>query len=592
MHPSTTTLVLTHRAAPQELSSPSPSPQPPFRFEVGRPSDLPANQLRRDCDLEADLEIIDLEPSEREKAQGGTAVDDVATVTGREMHCPPNTSGHQILDPDWDLDIQAPSPRKPKITLSPLKTIFPHRFTRGHERTLSANPSINNGSPYSSHSSFFSSTTSLKMTMSTTSFSSLGRGENFLSRTLLPFRLHDRRSTSSPPCTSSPSESLEAWEVVNSPDSLEAGPGEKQKSATVSPDCSACRQKSVRITEEVKVDIITPQAQITGPPEQPIHPLSLRDRKVQMLLHPKKPARRPPAPPARVEPFIPHGPIETTVRTRRAITPPPAINTPASVNDCRQGSVPVDSLSTLQRALVTPLPLSPIEERHSPDDPDSITLPLEETVPVKTISSGPCRIPPLISSSTERDLMTLSMPLEPISAHVHSQAPFTSRPEPDSASTRQHYRGRPLPATPGSLRTAVDSLYASQWDEEVGGRGDYLFEGLLIDLNDTSPAAKASSEPSRPNWGGYTFPSSVPSSRSSTNFSESPTDNFSPLNATVSSSPTTQVTRSAVSGPLEVGNLDALVSLLDERPRNAREYKVSLPDPTRRVMGYEGSFRI
>jgi len=576
MYPSTTTLLLTHRAAPQDLSSSSPPPS--SRLEVGQPSDLPANQLHRDCDL--DLERIDLEPSEQGGARGGIAAENIATVTGSEMHRPQNTNGHQTLDSDWDLDIQAdlsPSPRNRKATLSPLKTLFPHRSTRGHERTLSANPSTKSGSPYS-HSSFFSSTTSLRMTMSTTSFSTLGRGENFLSRTLLPFRLLDRRSTSSPPCSFSPHESLDAWEVVDSSDSLKAGAGEKQKSATASPDCSTCRHKSVRITEEVRVDSITPEVQPTGPSEQPIHPLSLRDRKVQMLLHPKKPARRSPAPPpARVEPLIPQGPTETTVRTRRAITPPTAINTrePASVNDCRQGSVSVDSLSIFQRALVTPLPLSPIEEPHSQDDPDSIALPLEETVLVKTASSPPYLASPLISASTERDLMTLSIPLDPISAQAHAKAPLTSRPESDSTSTRQHYRGRPLPATPGSGRTPVDSLYASQRDEELGGRGDYFSEGLLIDLNDTCRTAEAALEPSQPNWGGGTFPSSVPSSRSSIGFSESPTDVFSSLNATALSSPAAKVARSAVSGPLEVSDLDALVPLLDERPRNAHGYEVS-----------------
>ncbi|KAG6830248.1 hypothetical protein H0H87_008775 [Tephrocybe sp. NHM501043] len=404
--------------------------------------------------------------------------------------------GRAILDSDTEDEAQyapRPSSSKPKNgTLSPLRTLFPYR-SMAVDQPFSASP---NPSPYASRSSLpFLSATSLKMSMSTTSISSI-KGEGFFSRKLLSFKWKERAK-----------ESLDAWEVVDS-DPIIAS--DNASSPTRSQSFTyGMPTHSVR--EEISPP--PPSASSTTSP----HPLSLRDRKappVPFVTRPRRPA--PPAPPKPAElASVPQGPILTSVRTRRSPPLPKKLphvaSSPLGHDSWRPSSLELDieSNSILQRAMVTPLPLSPVDGR-SENIPTTPVSPVSPTI----TSVSVCELAPISSTEPALDNVVLScddgaftrgmspelppMPGDypdddgsPSPVSVHAPSPPTS-PMPIS---RHHYPGRPLPQPPGTTRPLIDSVYIVYDDPPTSptSTSSHCPEGLLIDLDDSSSLELASS---------------------------------------------------------------------------------------------------
>ncbi|KAG5338752.1 hypothetical protein C0989_006274, partial [Termitomyces sp. Mn162] len=414
--------------------------------------------------------------------------------------------------------------------LSPLRTLFPYRGM-SVDPPLSASP---NSSPYSSRSSLsFLSATSLKMSMSTTSISSV-KGEGFFSRKFLTLKGKDRAK-----------ESLDAWEVV-----------EKQPDPSLTSDnlSSPTRSQSFTYGMSVSTHVAKEQAPPVSPPPNVTtsaiapHPLSLRDRKpppVPFVTRPKKKAPNPPSKPAPLVP-VPQGPILVSVRTRIPPSKKPAhlTSSPLVHDSWCPASLEVDaeSNSVLRRAIVTPLPVSPIES-GSPTTPvlpspmESISVsacapsstfptmldhqtPVWENNVVAQDMSFDLRLSPRPALPSLAESISVSIPVPgpsstpgcnhhilmregnsiaadtPDSFHMPGDYPdddesrspvLTDCPSAlrdSSPALRRHYPGRPLPQPPGTPRSLSDGT--DTHDEPRIQPASHCPEGLLIDLDDSS----------------------------------------------------------------------------------------------------------
>ncbi|KAG6899484.1 hypothetical protein C0993_009848, partial [Termitomyces sp. T159_Od127] len=295
--------------------------------------------------------------------------------------------------------------------LSSLRTLFPYRAMTV-DQPLSASP---NSSPYSSRSSLsFLSATSLKMSVSTTSISSV-QGESFFSRKFLSFKGKDHAK-----------EPLETWEVV-----------EKQPDSNVGPDNASSPTRSQSFTYgmptptqvvKAQAPLVSPTPPVTTSATAP-HPLSLRDRKpppVPFVTRPKKKVPQAPPKPAPLV-SVPQGPILVSVRTR---IPPPLPRKPLHLTSSPlvQDSwfptsleVDTESNAVLQQAIGTPLPVSPIEGGSPttsvlPSPADSMILPASApspTSPTVLDHQSPARTPedlalPALGSSQPSQLSEIT----------------------------------------------------------------------------------------------------------------------------------------------------------------------------------------
>ncbi|KAG6841275.1 hypothetical protein C0991_000253 [Blastosporella zonata] len=482
-----------------------------------KPTDIPALTMapksENDPDSDASsLEIIDMAslPLEEQLPSGSKLEENIKrdwiNRRGVEFPSPPESQVRgrsknrvkALLDSDTEDEVHdAPrqsSSRSKNGSLSPLRTLFPYR-SMTVDQPFSASP---NPSPYSSRSSLpFLSATSLKMSMSTTSISSV-KGEGFFSRRLMSFKGKERAR-----------ESLDAWEVVDS-----------DPSPTLENTSSPVRSQSftygmpVPQTHAVKEPIQpapAPTTTVTTP-----HPLSLRDRKpppVPFVTRPRRPA--PPPPPKLAESLpVPRGPMLTSVRTRKPPPPPkksPRLaSSPLGHDSWRPSSLDVDveSNAMLQRAIATPLPLSPIDvlsENVSPTCP--ILLSPAENIsvckPTPISPTAPAPNAPMVTwesdglaRGTSPDLPSMpgDYPEDDESSSPISIRPPSPLPGP-LPTPRRHYPGRPLPQPPGTTRPLVDSIYAAHDDPLLSPTftGSQCPEGLLIDLDDSSTVEAASS---------------------------------------------------------------------------------------------------
>ncbi|KAK7054395.1 hypothetical protein VNI00_003589 [Paramarasmius palmivorus] len=422
------------------------------------------------------------------------------------------------LDPD-DCPLTPTTPtgsnqsRRRQLSLSPL-SLFTHKSSSAPQRALSAHP-------YSHRNpSFF--------TRSTTSLATLAFG----------------RSPSSPTSSTSDSkgdrlkgkekstEPLDSWEMVER--SISRPP------STIAPSRPGSPSPGLES------------------PCPPVHhnqhrpkPVALIDKKTPFPVMKKEAKPRRGSAPAV---SVPHpnmappltttnsGPVITTVRTRRPEPlPPQAISGPSL-----DIITPESSASMLQKAIETPLPLTPIEKAHA-DLPSrehtsfvpqlttatgldgSVSLAnacADDTVIGQSRSPSPesctCRhaaspnIPSQdisgshIASSASRPIMPLintsrtisSVPFTPstasssmtLSTYSPSHTPTQSHfdPHPD----RHHYSGRPLPRPPPaigapSIRTMVDSTYAPSniqspaCSPSPSTSSTFCPEGLLIDFGES-----------------------------------------------------------------------------------------------------------
>ncbi|KAG6887978.1 hypothetical protein C0995_011261 [Termitomyces sp. Mi166 len=537
--------------APTGLSSTLPMTSP-----VQTLMSPPSSTLSSGNDFDSDtssLEIIDMDslPVEGQLPSGLKLEENIRrdwlNRRGVEFPSPPESQvrgrsknrSRAILDSDSEdgteetLYALRQTSQKNK-NLSPLRTLFPYRAMTV-EQPLSASP---NSSPYSSRSSLpFLSATSLKMPGSTTSISSV-KGEGFFSRRFLSFKGKERAK-----------ESLDVWEIV-------------EKQPDLHSDNISSPTRSQSFTSGMPVHPVV-KGQAPPTPPTPIvttsatapHPLSLRDRKpppVPFVTRPKK--KTPPPPPKPISLVsVPQGPILVSVRTR--IPPPPprkSVHLASSplVHDswCPSNlDSDTESNSILQRAIITPLPVSPIEG-GSPTTP--VLSSPTESISVSACASSPTS-PTVLDHQTpkwENDITAQDRPsdlclsatrvlpspaedkstaraLTPTSPTEHDHQISTRESntivrdtpsdrrgtpgdhpdddEPQSPvsvhapspvgdplpATRHHYAGRPLPQPPDVTRSSLDSAHGTTThDEPRVQQSSQCPEGLLIDLDDSSVA--------------------------------------------------------------------------------------------------------
>ncbi|KAG6907372.1 hypothetical protein DXG01_009193 [Tephrocybe rancida] len=497
-------------------TSPEPSStMPPLPVVVSSGNDA-------DSDTSS-LEIIDMDslPAAEQLPSGVKLEENIKrdwiARRGVEFPSPPESQARgrskshprAILDPDTEEgpeevhhEPRQSSPKKKNASLSPLRTLFPYR-AMAVDQPFSASP---NPSPYSSRSSLpFLSATSLKMSMSTTSISSI-KGEGFFSRKFLSFKGKDRTK-----------ESLDAWEVVDP----HSDPSFTLDNAS-SPTRSQSFTYGMPVVQTLSVKEQAKPAPAPTPTSTTPHPLSLRDRKAPPVPAVPRPRRQAPPPPPKPAELasVPQGPILTSVRTRKPPPPPKKppqlISSPLGRDTWRPSSLDVDasSNSILQRAMVTPLPLSPVDGQHEniPPTPSSPVLPS----PVESISVSVCEptptslatvVPPIsawegntVVRGTSPDFLPMPGDYPDDDGSRDPTSMLTPSPRAViSPSPRRHYPGRPLPQPPGTTRPLVESIYALPSEPCVSSSftSSHCPEGLLIDLDD-SPTSVAPANSSLP----------------------------------------------------------------------------------------------
>ncbi|KAF8155933.1 hypothetical protein B0H34DRAFT_799020 [Crassisporium funariophilum] len=546
--------------------------------------------------------------------------------------------GLLIIDPDITtsedyapISPLATSPKRRFLSLSPLKTIFHPRSVVHQDRAMSAHPSPS-CSPYSgSRSVFFRSST----TLATASFLGLplmsssiyGTGEN-RSRKFFGHKGKEPVHVPAEP------EKLDAWEVLDeesysetdkepkahphslmsavasmsqeSVSNLGTSPSRSQSFTfgSQATDLSRPIQSPIASYDDINREVRFSQAASTARQHSPV-----RERNGPPTAFLNRSLRRGPIPP----PIFPEianrlansvaPPVDTSsLPPRSATSSPPwartaGLGTPSLIKH----TVPVAHPSPLrldstvanqcaaasvhQRALDTPLPLTPILPSHFEHGSAPITS--AHLVADKSDSDDvvcTCRSAPSLNISTLTSLKSVS---------TNSLVKAEALDEPMTP-TRHHYAGRPLPRPPPTVRrTTVDSTYASP--ESAGhdtDKGDRSYapcpEGLLIDLEDTtfdSLPASGTCTP-RSDEGRIRSQLHLPiASSSATQLSMSPGSELSYLtdpmlshvhlpSMSPSMSPRSGYA-SQVSGLSELTDLDLLVSQLADREHDGSDYEVS-----------------
>ncbi|KAG5636586.1 hypothetical protein H0H81_007557 [Sphagnurus paluster] len=638
--PGPSSTVEPYATAPQHATTshhPSTLPSTSFAPASGEPVPPISGQVTAD-EVESDTSSLEIVDSEEAKAgecpPSGSRLEEQVKqdwVNRRGVEFPSPERGRTKsrtraidLDPeDASEEPQSGSPQEtPKrrhLSLSPLRTLFPYRPMAIPEGPFSAHPS--HSSPYSR--SPFASAHSLKMSMSTTSFGSF-KGESFLSRRLLSFKGKEQPTSE---------ELLGEWEVMTEDtDSVPLDPAVSRwpppapKSPTRNQSFSSRKPATPLVKANIRPSIETPPPAKAKPvpPVKPVpvppvevappveqtptspHPLSLRDRKappVPVVRRPRAKRKSPPPPP--VVPSAPLGPILTSVRTRNPSPPPlpkkpPQIHiaSPLGQTSWRRStdSGDLESNSILQRALLTPLPPTPIQSHHA-DAPTTPITPLRESAPdSKPLSLQETKASPIAisiaiadppASETLLSPLTGDFPIPSFTLQRTASASVTDPSLESSPSLRRHYAGRPLPRPPGTTRALVDSTYSGYPDSPITFETQISSpcpEGLLIDLEDDSldQTPTASSSPWISGTGLVMQPYAA-SSTSSVELLGSITDVSVPLQREISREatrstelPSAQVppTHSSAAPFAEITDLDVIVSRMHDEgePRDGSNY--------------------
>uniref|UniRef100_A0A0W0GAE7 Uncharacterized protein n=1 Tax=Moniliophthora roreri TaxID=221103 RepID=A0A0W0GAE7_MONRR len=560
--PSTATVTHNHFRQPtisSPLALPAPQPEPATSMP-----DTSASDSDNDSLLQID-------------SSGGTSSSSPGMVDGRGRS--PSRS-RVLIDPDEDEEWTGPSPvtptsdqrRRRQLSLSPLRTFLTPKPSTLPQRALSAHPYSQSRNP----SSFFS--------RSTTSLATLTFGRSPSSPTFSTADSKGDRHKGKQKAT----EPLDSWEIIDSDDAVadidsppQSPPLESQSTQAHQNSPQHPSQHSPQYPSQHSPQYPSqhspqypsqhspqypsqhsPQHPSQHPTQPQIKPMPLIDKKAPFPVMKKEAKRRGTTPAAVItaSPVIapPSGPIIINVRVRRPEASP-AQRTPAGPSPL--GSEPripssttlETSVSMLQKAINTPLPLTPVEK-------PAIELPNREHVvpatplPVavaqssdaglftRTDSSDLSRSPspdsctcrhggsPVPASrditSDPRTLDYSSRPaMQPIStSHPNFSIPSTpctpgaymtpASNSPthtstqiyfDSHADRHHYSGRPLPRPPPSVHTPstrtmmVDSTYApSDMQGSPSSSSSVCPEGLLIDLDE--PAKESNSSPASPTF--------------------------------------------------------------------------------------------
>lgn len=411
------------------------------------------------------------------------------------------------------------SPKR-RLTLSPLRTLFPTRPHNAEDRSLSAHPSPST-SPYGSSLStaFFRSTTSLAssslMKFPLTTGSITGKGDGFMLRKLFSHKGKEK-------------EKLDSWEILSegqsqpprqqtrpegrsqlprqhmrpelskfaeNPTSLMSAMASIANASTTSMATSPTRCQSfaygsptVEAFRAASPSTTMPDSSSDAPTQDEsflsTHPLSLRDVKVASTPFVKRSVRqRSPAPSSPTPTIINaegagiDGPPLTSVRTRmtpkiKQTTPVARASSPLSIDPWRVDDVS-QSTALFQQALETPLPLTPIHRSLFDYSREGAMTSVFAPIPARPQQG--------------RDLMPfLHSTMSEIST-VKAQHPSFN--DPMTPTSRRHYAGRPLPRPPVHPRPPIDSTYGSNdghFNESMGRSNTQCPEGLLIDLDDVS----------------------------------------------------------------------------------------------------------
>ncbi|KAJ7100111.1 hypothetical protein B0H15DRAFT_508285 [Mycena belliarum] len=294
------------------------------------------------------------------------------TTERSSLRSQPLPRGRGVLDSDPDdLGLSASNVRahRRRLSLSPLRTLFPSRNVRDFGPASSAQSTPSQSLAFSRSSPFFRSTTSLRLTStaplpppSPSSAPSI-RSENFLG----PRRFFSHKGKER-----TASEALDSWEIVES-----QLPG---TSTIPTPTPDGVPPHAANTSPGVPTSIpVTPAA---------IHPLSERDRQIKSRTRippAASPSRererelerhpRPPPPslsPTVLAPVISGaGPPIITVRTKKPPPPPPPKKKSMPVPSPLRGTdgSGVTPELDLERAVLTPLPLTPVA--GSPTSPSA-----------------------------------------------------------------------------------------------------------------------------------------------------------------------------------------------------------------------------
>jgi hypothetical protein len=584
---------------PPELETQPPSPS--ISSILPQPSETPGSPLRNTfTDSDDSLEIletgsvqaqIDNDPSRRimDRYRVESSPLPPGPPRGRTKSRRP-----AILDSDSDDISEVNRPPQGNVkrgfSLSPLRTLIPYKSMVAQDRAASAHPSQNN-SPYGSRSSFpFLSTTSLKMSMSNPSFlkfpgipTATSRNESFVSR-----KFKGKESTRN--------NSSEAWEVVepgspstpNGYPAVERGtssfPVQGENRGSLAPN-----MPRPVLLESEPYRVAEPDASRNS---VGTHPLSLRDRKAPPVPRANNGVRRH-APPPPVQPPPPVldsvvtptslGPVVSNAHSRpinssptpKTKKPQVVCASPLGANRWRaEDEVDAPLPSVFHRALVTPLPSTPVEPTHAQLADVSLVI-----VPPHQAMAFSSNIASTSSQSPLSLLTSLSGATTPPEASpLLPPTPVTRRPSADSdVHSARHYPGRPLPRPPGASRTLIDSTYGH---EDFQVNGSTFAEGLLIDFNDTSftesyPSRASMPQPDEGRHGTLIQISAAPSSSSTSSmeFVESVVSLSSQRDTPNQRPPAAR--SPAPAQFLDVTDLDVLVSRLLEEQQNGSDYEVS-----------------
>ncbi|KAG7088832.1 hypothetical protein E1B28_012787 [Marasmius oreades] len=516
-----------------------------------------------------------------------------------------------------------------KLSLSPLRTLFPLKSSNTPQRALSAHPYSQSRNP----SPFFRSTTSLTTFGSATPTSAGNKGKE------KDIKGEDFDSE---------------WEFVGRPTSLILNPELAMSAPSPTPAPITRSPPKTQISR-------TPFPGVTPAPAPASTP-TLVDKKTPFLKpKPKKPRRRDTAPsplsssPSTSTIAAEAGPVVTTVRTRRTQLSPVPQKGPKPASPLRSetwndvSETEVAQQAILQRATNTPLPNTPTEKAvaetfHDQDIPPTPPPPATSvnhactdgadivphgiSVPGETPFSrqvsrpfSDCRSgnpsfevqskhpgehiheftsaarPVVYHIDTRKPSLSYRPPSSPISTTPSSASTHTITPThtPTQTQFSHHYPGRPLPRPPpSSNRAIVDSTYAGSITEGTCSSRNKCPEGLLIDFgepvhehgspvdseptpalllqrthdsNGGSPSSKAPATISRPL-----------NSNDTVRYRFGSSDEFANRNRTESSARAASVTEPNPNGGYShFTDLDRLVSRLDETElRNGSSYETLL----------------
>ncbi|KAF8633138.1 hypothetical protein AX17_004639 [Amanita inopinata Kibby_2008] len=472
-------------------------------------------------------------------------------------------------------------------SLSPLR-IFPSIHLTFHDHAATAHP-VNEpaSSPYalSKGLAFFRSTTSLGL-HSTPTLSAKPSLSNLSSIASSKRKLWSSKGKDKPETALDPS-TIDSWEIIDASEAEELDEKGAHRCSIASvefPSIEPFRGQVETAPVAAPVPLVAPTPTVLQTPQQnqnQVHPLSQRDKKTHIPFVERAPRRAPAspppvAPPSRVvhpsESTTDAGPPITTVRTTRRAGNVPALKqmrsqvlnaSPLSIQTWKAEEEPAvtsDSDQSLQQALDTPLPPTPVD----------------------SVRSNP----------------NFSSEFESVIAEI-AGLKFTPLSDANNAEKRQHYPGRPLPRTPGppgmspNRRSPIDSVYLLPENQpeqtETGAKNDVNCpEGLLIDLEDNTFVNRTGS--------GFSTPETESRSRSqvdllmpsaaaygftghsiSTPSLASPPLFLSPnVSQTVLSLPQVCPTPGAAFPPSAISDLDALLSRVVQNTRQQEQDYESL----------------